>query len=94
MRSAKLTQLIVFIDISLTSAATKNTELDDDGMSNEKLTTPLNANNSTIANNIYTATPMSNGSVNKHVTWRPETPPSPPPNVYTVSILQRSGILS
>jgi len=86
---------ILYADVSLTSseAATKNTELTDpdDPISNEKLgslTMPLNG---TIpgAGNIYSATPLSNGSSNKHVTWRPETPPSPPPNVYTVSVMSR-----
>ncbi|OTF70155.1 hypothetical protein BLA29_014751 [Euroglyphus maynei] len=53
--------------------------------------TPTGAN--IIHSNIYSSGPLSTSNVNggsmmatnKHVTWRPETPPSP--NIYTVSFI-------
>lgn len=39
--------------------------------------------------NIYSSVPIANvpNSANsKHVSWRPDTPPSSTPNIYTVSI--------
>lgn len=39
--------------------------------------------------NIYSSVPITNvpnSSNNKHVSWRPDTPPSSTPNIYTVSI--------
>lgn len=56
-------------------------------------TPPLNLNNATAAGangtnghaNLYTALPTNGHASGKHVTWRPDTPPSPTPNVYTVS---------
>lgn len=58
-------------------------------------TTPTGA--TIMRSNIYSSGPLSssnnntgaNGMVasNKHVTWRPDTPPSPTPNIYTVSFV-------
>lgn len=87
---------LISTESSLNSSelTTKNTDLSIDEASH-----PLNGDKyvpnegvTLHSGNIYTSTPLTNGSSSgsntsgaKHVTWRPETPPSPPTTAYTVS---------